>query len=834
MSAIKRKIEIRSERQGRTKEQKKLDNAKFRQIDESPALIIIHILGLIGICTAVKDAVGLNFGIYLVMCFAATTFSALLWYVYIHKEKTFIYITVALCISAFLTITPYMYRAVYIYRNYSSFNNFANIGTLQIIEVFILIIYFLFTVEFVLRTHSLVFLLVVAALALAPTQGIEISDFAVVLMTVFAISFVSVNMIWSKNPKSSFKMKNRARIGTLVGINICIVIITTLIPSSIVENIIQEDLFSNVSYADAFIKDAAAMFTGNSGSNISGGKVSRGNLNQTGQTMLWLLSSDKPSEQLYLKGFVGDSYQDEEWSSAFNYYESLTEVIDLMENNNDDNNEYDNEDEYYGEITDDADFDEGEEMFYFMNYENCMIDIMKYLPEMIKESWCSEESNDVISSIYYNINSYYYLNDLSSANTFPKLMTYNSTRTGQNELYIPYYSKYSESELSLIRQHKRDTVARYYGEYENYYVPRTEAINISDYYYSNSTLEKFLSAYEEEAKKTYTTFPEKGNERLKQLCDETPLENLDEITTFILYTLQTHASYTTTPGTAPYNRDIIDYFLFDNGKGYCVHFASAAALMYRYYGIPARYVTGYSVNPADFSSESKYTSPDSGYNYYTAVSDYSAHAWVEIFLKDYGWVIVDATPTTSGNMIVRYPEYDTTVMNRIMKEKGWQFKNRSSEESESSQSTNDDGGTGADDSTFETVRYILILAAAVIISAVFLVLRRHIRLKKIPDLKCKSLFDLIIKSVHFCNLIDNYQGHEENFAEIMCRDISVISSDEAEKLIEIMMRVNYSENDETKDDNNFLHELYMRISENLYKNLSWHKKLVFKFVKAYI
>lgn len=38
---------------------------------------------------------------------------------------------------------------------------------------------------------------------------------------------------------------------------------------------------------------------------------------------------------------------------------------------------------------------------------------------------------------------------------------------------------------------------------------------------------------------------------------------------------------------------------FSSKKGYDVHFATAAVLMFRYYGIPARYAEGYLVTPKD-------------------------------------------------------------------------------------------------------------------------------------------------------------------------------------------------------------------------------------------
>ena len=41
------------------------------------------------------------------------------------------------------------------------------------------------------------------------------------------------------------------------------------------------------------------------------------------------------------------------------------------------------------------------------------------------------------------------------------------------------------------------------------------------------------------------------------------------------------------------NEDFVKYFLTESKEGYCTYFATAAVLMYRCAGIPARYVEGY-------------------------------------------------------------------------------------------------------------------------------------------------------------------------------------------------------------------------------------------------
>lgn len=76
--------------------------------------------------------------------------------------------------------------------------------------------------------------------------------------------------------------------------------------------------------------------------------------------------------------------------------------------------------------------------------------------------------------------------------------------------------------------------------------------------------------------------------------------------------------------------DFVKWFLEDSDTGYCVHFASAATVLLQAAGIPARYVTGYTVEARSA--------------YPTVVRAEDAHAWAEYWLPGYGWVVLEATP----------------------------------------------------------------------------------------------------------------------------------------------------------------------------------------------
>ncbi|MBO7340060.1 MAG: hypothetical protein J6U66_08345 [Lachnospiraceae bacterium] len=85
------------------------------------------------------------------------------------------------------------------------------------------------------------------------------------------------------------------------------------------------------------------------------------------------------------------------------------------------------------------------------------------------------------------------------------------------------------------------------------------------------------------------------------------------------------------------DEDPIEYFLNHPRKGYCTHYASAATLLLRSVGVPARYVTGYIVTAASFEKQK-----DGSYE--AQVIDRNGHAWVEIYLDDIGWVPFEMTP----------------------------------------------------------------------------------------------------------------------------------------------------------------------------------------------
>ena len=79
--------------------------------------------------------------------------------------------------------------------------------------------------------------------------------------------------------------------------------------------------------------------------------------------------------------------------------------------------------------------------------------------------------------------------------------------------------------------------------------------------------------------------------------------------------------------------NVVIAFLDEYKVGICQHYASAATLLYRALGIPARYTVGFA------ASVMKNTT--------SQVSTDSAHAWVEVYIDGIGWVVSEVTGAAS-------------------------------------------------------------------------------------------------------------------------------------------------------------------------------------------
>lgn len=125
-----------------------------------------------------------------------------------------------------------------------------------------------------------------------------------------------------------------------------------------------------------------------------------------------------------------------------------------------------------------------------------------------------------------------------------------------------------------------------------------------------------------------------GMNRMRQLSSQvtssapTPYKKAELIKEYL------QANYTYTTNLPPVDKNNpVEGFLFDSKKGHCEFFATSMALMLRASGVPARVVNGFLGGVWNSAGE------------YMAVRQGDAHAWVEVYIPEYGWVPFDPTPS---------------------------------------------------------------------------------------------------------------------------------------------------------------------------------------------
>lgn len=133
--------------------------------------------------------------------------------------------------------------------------------------------------------------------------------------------------------------------------------------------------------------------------------------------------------------------------------------------------------------------------------------------------------------------------------------------------------------------------------------------------------------------KRYLELPPNLDPRIAKLADETmrnqpsvyeKAEALERyLSTSFAYTLELPSEH---------HADPIAHFLFERKRGHCEYFASSMAVMLRAAGIPSRIITGF--RGGEFN--------DLTGSYIIRARD--AHAWVEAYIPNRGWLAFDPTP----------------------------------------------------------------------------------------------------------------------------------------------------------------------------------------------
>lgn len=367
---------------------------------------------------------------------------------------------------------------------------------------------------------------------------------------------------------------------------------------------------------------------------------------------------------------------------------------------------------------------------------------------------------------------------------------------GQSTPYLPYYSTQWE-QLTWIGRSQEYT---YYTDFGSENQPLEDALRWK--------AEKWWK---------YLEVPEEVQEALDQVIRDAgmgyDLDALTNVSRLAEY-YQAEIPYSYQPGITPYGKDFVNYFLTENRKGYCAHFASAATLIFRELGIPARYVEGYAVDPEDISEDGEILVDEDTAQYYRGysdleqtavvrvdVTDASAHAWVEVWVKDKGWQVVDVTPASSQE------EPGAGLWSTFMRF----FSNGSNRAASQDGETADDSAKDTAAKAEEAIRMagmaILFILVLVILVFVLQLLFRNLwhfmgnRGKNRNDVLIDYYQRYVHKMEHRIDGFGQLQSYEEQIPVLMEQGKISLTEDERKRLVSLLNQAGYSSMEITAEEN---------------------------------
>ncbi len=306
--------------------------------------------------------------------------------------------------------------------------------------------------------------------------------------------------------------------------------------------------------------------------------------------------------------------------------------------------------------------------------------------------------------------------------------------------------------------------------------------------------------------------------------------------------------YSLRPGKTPKNRDFVNYFLLENQKGYCTHYATAGVILARMAGIPARYATGYVIVGDDFNDSTQ--NPDGTYT--IELKDDRSHAWVEIYLSGYGWIPFEFTAgyseETTTAVTTESLETETTTANQNTAPRHNTTTRNSSATTSSQQTTTANGahggkgGNGLGGNSFR-ISYIFmgILAAAAIV--LLIIGRRkliiYIRVKHFTtDTNSRRIVYIYEYTEKLLKFIKQKRGDKQymEFADFVEQKIGGVyfKSDGYRNLVEVALRNAFSNeppsNDEIEEFINFTKEF----AEKVYNRANIFGKIYLKYISCKI
>ena len=664
-----------------------------------------------------------------------------------------------------------------------------------------------------------------------------------------------------RNKNTYFVVGNKRSITTNVGvvmvlITAVIVIVTSIIypsstyktPNEILEAKLKLESYYNEFTMEKFVNDLMGVGQGG----VNGGKLGTFDKIKYKHETALEITAPWVGNNIYLKGYTGCVYTGNSWD----------DIPDEMYN------------KYFSSNT----------MHYFeangVNINTALIQFLDFSNEELDEKYYGDISIDNINA---NKEYLYVPYSFKRPGDFEDLSKYKFKKEssmyiegGSAEYSFMYNPNFINLEKADIIKNKVKSIIdeKSSGSPDN--------LAFKDYFSKIDKYNKFVQ-------EAYTNLPEEGLSGIKSKYSGRYNENKDvkACVKEAIDAVTADTTYDLAPGSLPKGKDFVEYFLYENKKGYCSHYASSAAVILRAMGVPTRYVEGYVIKEEDaknakdkFSKELKLDKlqklnkeeamnqvpmtevtfdeiNEDGYIIYPVtqtkncefktmdIKDSSAHAWIEVYIENVGWVPVDVTPGFGDNNDVvndtKTPEKNNTSATTSNK-----VETPKQEEVAPVNNPVEDikANTIEITKTENSVMVQIIKGILTLVIVIFLVIITIILRHKIITTKRKKSYLTSDNNKNISNaykyLMDifEYTGienkdnlHIKEYVKFASEKSSLFNEEELEQIVNLFFKAEFSNHDITKEEVNKVINFTNRICEETYATLTRFQKIKYTYLR---
>lgn len=425
-----------------------------------------------------------------------------------------------------------------------------------------------------------------------------------------------------------------------------------------------------------------------------------------------------------------------------------------------------------------------------------------------------------------------------------------SVRAGTKYAFVPYFSMESKETLLEYDRYAPllatgNTYSVYYGhniDEGSAYLARINRPSIFErhpYYWD----------YQEFVGDVYTQVPEDMgwlNQLAGQICSGST--STEEIIARLQRYFSENTSYSTSPGRPPDDMDFTEYFLLENKKGYCVHYATAGTLLLRSLGVPARYTEGYLVGPEEFlnapaedkmifasrlTEEGAWITDSTGAEtYYTLdIDDSKRHAWVEVYDAALGWIPVEFTPGFGASAPVNEPEDPSSAV----EEPSAPSSSRSPASSTSPSSRPPEGATAGPGGPAAVMLVIFITVLTLMLLLLAVIARQAIVEKRSRNsFQTRDENRNVLQLYRYLCKLLSFAGCKT--ASMVCYEPALLQSrfpflsqDECERCMELVLKARFSGQPVKKEERKEVSRLVFAVRKRLYEEKNWFWRLWMRY-----